>query len=105
MKNMKGFQMLLEKKEIQPFEEVTIWERKSVKKGIFQHNHIEEGWSGLDAPLPSTQKQAKDWKGARWKKYYGFLQDGKVITITSEGGITDAMKELENAKRKNNHSS
>jgi hypothetical protein len=85
MKNTKGFQMQLEKKEIKPFEEVTIWHRLNIKKKEFEFNHIEEGWSGLEAPLPKSEKQAKKWKGATWKKQYGFLQNGKVIEIGPDG--------------------
>jgi len=66
-------------KETKPFEEITIWERLNVKENIFEHNHINEGWSGLEAPLPKNQKQAKNWKGAKWKKKYGYLQEHRVV--------------------------
>ena len=81
-------------KEVTPFEEVTIWEKFSVKKGEYQHNHIEQGWqTQLDAPLPKTQKQAKDWKGAKWKKQYGFLREGQVTVLGPDGVLPLFMKE------------
>jgi len=61
--------------------EVTIWERYNYKEKGFEHNHIEEGWSSLEAPLPKTQKQAKDWKGAKWKKEYAYLREHKVSPV------------------------
>lgn len=63
---------------MKPFEEITIWERWNVKKKEFKHNHIIEGWSGLEAPLPANQTQAKNWKGAKWNKKYGYLKEGRV---------------------------
>lgn len=76
-----------------PFEEVTIWKRWNVKKKRFKHNHIEEGWSGLEAPLPQNQTQAKGWKGAKWKKHYGFLQEGKVTEIGGDN-VLKAMEKM-----------
>jgi len=70
---------------VKPMEEVTIWKRLNHKKKKFEFNHIEEGWSGLEAPLPKSENQAKNWKGATWKKNYGFLHDGKVIEIGPDG--------------------
>lgn len=77
----------MNKEKVKPFEEVTLWSRFNHKKKEFEHNHIEGGWSGLEAPLPKSQSQAKDWKGATWKKHYGFLKEGRVIEIGEEGVI------------------
>lgn len=64
---------------MKPNEEVTIWYRWNVNKKVWLHNHIEEGWSSLDAPLPKSEKQAKVWKGAKWQKHWGNLLNGKVL--------------------------
>ena len=80
-------------KDIKPFDEITIWYRFNHKKEVFEHNHIEEGWSALEVPLPKSETQKKGWKGATWKKKFGFLQEGKVIEIGGEG-ILEAMRKL-----------
>jgi hypothetical protein len=72
-------------KEVKPFEEVTIWYRFNHKENVFEHNHIEEGWSSLDAPLPKSENQERGWKGATWKKHVGLLRDGKVTEIGADG--------------------
>ncbi len=64
---------------MKPNEEITIWYRWNVKKKVWLHNHIHEGWSSLDAPLPKNEKQAKAWKGAKWQKHWGNLLNGKVL--------------------------
>lgn len=66
---------------MKPNQQITIWERWIVKEKIWKHNHIEEDWSSLDAPLPQNKKQAKNWKGAKWKKHWGMFLDGKVSKL------------------------
>jgi hypothetical protein len=61
---------------------VTIWSRFGKNKaGIeeFQHNHIEDDLSEVDVPKAIDDAQAQLWKGARWKREYGYLDEQNVL--------------------------
>lgn len=64
---------------------ITIWERyvcvdKEKKIFKWKHNHIEDGWSTSDIPIPKFKSQMGWLKGA-WRKKHGELKDGKVYTV------------------------
>jgi hypothetical protein len=67
-------------------DKVTVWSRFEKKEG-WVHNHIEEGWtfSGEPHPVADTAegrlKQAKAWKGRKWKRTWGFIKNGKVVEV------------------------
>lgn len=58
--------------------QVTIWQKLNPKTGQYEHNHIENGKIEGEIPLPISLLQEKAWKGALWRKSYGFLIEGKV---------------------------
>jgi hypothetical protein len=66
---------------MKPKEQITCWYRFIHKKNKFEFNHIQNGWNELLEPKPQNEQQAKDWKGARWKKTLGILKDGKVTEL------------------------
>jgi hypothetical protein len=60
---------------------VTIWERYNPKKKRYELNHIEDGhWNGSTPPARSNEQKVK-WKGAYWRKKFGYLADGKVVDV------------------------
>ncbi len=71
---------------------ITVWELYNKKDRIWEHNHIEDGWSrGNRTPKKSFlatswhgawfPEQEKNWKNKSWRKTFKFLIDGKVETI------------------------
>ena len=61
-------------------EKVTIWYKYNRKKE-WEHNHIEDGWNFGSIPTAKHDNQAKAWKAAKWKRAWGFLENGKVTEI------------------------
>lgn len=59
---------------------ITIWERE-IGEGFYQHNHIENGWQDGDKPIPLKDEfvNQKAWVKYSWKKYFGYLINGKVV--------------------------
>ena len=65
--------------------EVTVWYRKT-REG-WKHNHIEDGWIFGSTPTPIDDTQAKAWKGAEWKRNWGYNINGKVHEIVKSKEI------------------
>jgi len=66
---------------MKPSEQITCWYRLNHKKKDFEFNHIQNGWNELEEPQPINEQQAKDWKGAAWKKIYAVLQEGIIYEL------------------------
>lgn len=62
-------------------EPITIWKKYDEKKNQFEHNHIESGHNISDEPTPISDKQRRSWAGAKWKKVFAFLNNGKVEAV------------------------
>jgi len=70
---------------------VTVWERAKTKYGHYEHNHIENGWSRLAAPVRGyTDKQVADWMNYSWRKTFAFLIDGHVCVSEAQDYILRA---------------
>ena len=63
-------------------EKITVW--TLIKDGKESLNHIDNGWSDLDYPLPIDMKfeNQKSWSKMKWKKENAYLKNGKVERIT-----------------------
>lgn len=57
---------------------ITIWERLKKDTKVFEHNHIENGDIFEDAPIPKSEIQKSAWKGAVWKRTFGYLINNVV---------------------------
>ncbi|MCK4897838.1 MAG: hypothetical protein KAS38_03620 [Anaerolineales bacterium] len=62
-------------------EKVTVWYRYNNKKKEWEHNHIEDGWTFTPIPNAQHESQVKAWKNGKWKRAWGFLENGKVTEI------------------------
>lgn len=75
---------------------VTAWIALNFKKSkehhvpVWEHNHIEDGWSSTDSPEPKFSSQKKVWAGKKWKKQYCYIDENQVVTeaITYKGEIS-----------------
>ena len=64
--------------------EITIWERWIKEEKKFKHNHISYGYDKNELILNSIFKhQSKVWKNAKWRKFKGYLEGGKVVYETT----------------------
>lgn len=57
---------------------VTVWERWSDTKNLFEHNHVEDGHSDKNTPTPYTNNQIRLWDKATWCKRFAY-KDGITI--------------------------
>lgn len=59
---------------------VTVWSIKN-DKGAVIFNHLENGWSESDYPLPKRIefKNQEAWKNMKWTRKYANLVDGVVV--------------------------
>ena len=64
--------------------EITVWERLDEKNKVWNHNHISDGYTEATEPTPMSEEQKKSWKGAKWRKFNGHLQDQKVVLQNQE---------------------
>jgi len=62
-------------------EKVTVWYKYNNKRKEWEHNHIEDGWTFGSLPTPQHENQVKAWKAGKWKRAWGFLENGKVEEI------------------------
>ena len=62
-------------------EKITVWTLIENEKE--SHNHIENGWSDLDYPLPIDMKfeNQKSWSKKKWKKEHAYFFNNKVVRI------------------------
>ena len=51
---------------------ITIWKIYNAKKEEYEHNHIEDGHSTSDYPLPKHPSfiSQKSWKSYKWEKEF-----------------------------------
>ena len=56
---------------------ITVWKCKN-DKGIFEHNHFEEGHLFNKFPTPKFPNQ-KSWLNQEWKYYHAYLTKKNVI--------------------------
>lgn len=61
-------------------EPITIWRRFNGKS--YEHNHIENGHSLTDKPIPKFESQ-KSWLSYQWQKQFAHLVNGKVKSTVS----------------------
>jgi len=68
---------------------ITVWERQNRQKDgsmIWKHNHISDGYNENQIePKSINDNQKKLWKGAKWRSFKAFLNDGKVETVGKGG--------------------
>lgn len=61
---------------------ITLWFRwvkdKEHPDGWFSFNHLEDGHSETDKPVPKFPSQ-NGWLNSIWKREHSLLSDGKVI--------------------------
>ena len=56
---------------------ITVWLKE--QKGVYRHNHIENGWNKLRKPEPKSLDQ-KVWLKQNWLKKSTFItNEGKVL--------------------------
>jgi len=63
---------------------ITVWKIYNKDKDIYQHNHVEDGHSTSEYPLPkqlSFQSQ-KSWKSMKWQREFGYLDKGIIWNET-----------------------
>lgn len=59
---------------------ITVWDTFDKEKEEFVFNHISDGWSDDEKPVPKFDSQ-KGWLKREWRKSYAHLVDGKVTLI------------------------
>ncbi len=68
------------------FKDITIWSRKI--KGIYEHNHYEEGIVNLELkkpmPINNEFKLQNSWINFDWKKTKGFLVYNNIIEVSND---------------------
>lgn len=59
---------------------ITVWSIKN-DNGAIVFNHIEDGWSDSEYPLPikSKYKNQEAWKKSKWDKKYANLINDIVV--------------------------
>lgn len=69
---------------------ITCWYKYNKSKDEYIFNHIEDGYSFEDKPLPKSEKftAQNDWKNYQWMRTFGQL-------------TKDGLVELENSKYPN----
>jgi hypothetical protein len=72
-----------EEKNYKMEDRVTIWRRQS-REGNWEHNHIENGWNYNAEPTPLDDNQAQIWKGAKWSRSWGHIENGKVVELVKQ---------------------
>jgi hypothetical protein len=65
-------------------EKITAWEWWNPKKKIWEHHHIEDGWSKSDSPKPLFENQKKAWKNAKFQKEHMYLSDDNIVVEKGE---------------------
>lgn len=55
---------------------VTVWYKET--KGVYKHNHIEDGWNTLRAPQPKSLEQ-QVWLKQNWLKHSKHINDKQQI--------------------------
>jgi hypothetical protein len=71
--------------------EATLWFRKN-EKGVFEYNHIEDGHSLADKPLPKTANQS-GWARGTWIREHVRL-DGSTppkVMRDRKAGVTETL--------------
>ena len=61
---------------------ITKWYKQNKSSGLFEFNHIENGFDNSDSPDAISEAQRKYWRGCLWHKEKALLIDGKVINYT-----------------------
>lgn len=57
---------------------VTIWERQD-DRGIFDHNHISDGFDEAQLVPIGNDYQTKSWKNGKWKATKALLNDNNEL--------------------------
>jgi len=59
--------------------EITIWAMMDKDSGLYEHNHISNGFEdNRSPPKPIGEYQTRAWAKAYWRKTKGILVKGKV---------------------------
>ena len=58
---------------------ITVWERYNHKKKKWEHNHISDGHDENPIPTGISKNQKQSWKGSTWRKFFGTLENCKVV--------------------------
>lgn len=61
---------------------ITVWNVRN-DNGVIKLNHIEDGWSDNEYPLPIKKeyKNQESWKNMKWEKKYAHLVNDVVVYI------------------------
>jgi hypothetical protein len=65
-------------------EDITIWYKFNHKKGEYEFNHFVYGIVELEAPTTIVTAQKEAWKGAKWEKHYGTIDENFVVRENRE---------------------
>lgn len=57
---------------------ITLWYRFHEKPPHMAYNHLENGWSYEEKPIPKSDTQIKAWKG-EWCKLHTYMIDSVVL--------------------------
>jgi len=59
----------------------TAWYKYNSLKGEYEFNHLEVGvWNVFDSiPIAISDLQRNAWYGSKWRKEFGFLENGRWI--------------------------
>lgn len=56
---------------------ITLWSRKN-ERGVFEHNHLEDGHAVCQMPAPKHPTHIRAWAGGEWRKTHALLDAGVV---------------------------
>jgi hypothetical protein len=58
---------------------ITAWQRFYPTTNTWQHNHIQDGHTELNAPIAVSDTQIAAWKNATWRKCRAYLIKNKIV--------------------------
>jgi len=58
---------------------ITIWDRWDENRNGWGFNHISDGWTDDEKPVPRGENQEKSWPFGKWKKTKAQLIKGVVV--------------------------
>jgi hypothetical protein len=53
---------------------ITVWQRFYLATNTWQHNHISDNHTKLDAPIAISDLQKSAWKNATWQYRHEYLK-------------------------------